>query len=41
MSRRIFNEDQKYKNLVNGRWVVSRSGKWDKTFSSSLRKISP
>ncbi len=33
MFRCIFSEGQKYKNLLNGRWVVSRSGKWDKIFS--------
>ena len=33
MFRCIFNEGQKYKNLLNGRWVTSRSGKWDKIFS--------
>jgi glyceraldehyde-3-phosphate dehydrogenase (NADP+) len=29
----IFSEGQKYKNLLNGRWVDSRSGKRDKIFS--------
>ena len=33
MFRCIFSEGQKYKNLLNGRWMTSRSGKWDKIFS--------
>ena len=33
MFRCIFSEGQQYKNLLNGRWVASRSGKWDKIFS--------
>ncbi len=33
MFRCIFSEGQKYKNLLNGQWVTSRSGKRDKIFS--------
>lgn len=33
MFKCIFNEGKQYKNLLNGAWVVSRSGKWDKIFS--------
>jgi len=33
MFRCIYGEGQKYKNLLNGQWVASRSGKWDKIFS--------
>jgi glyceraldehyde-3-phosphate dehydrogenase (NADP+) len=33
MFRCIFSEGQKYKNLLNGRWVAPRSGKWDKIVS--------
>jgi glyceraldehyde-3-phosphate dehydrogenase (NADP+) len=33
MFRCIFSEGQQYKNLLNGRWVASRSGKRDKIFS--------
>ncbi len=29
----IFSEGKQYKNLLNGRWVAPRSGKWDKILS--------
>ena len=32
MFRCIFSEE-KYKNLLNGQWVISKSGKWDKILS--------
>jgi len=33
MFRCIFSEGKKYKNLLNGRWVISRFEKWNKIFS--------
>lgn len=33
MFRCIFSDGQKYKNLLDGKWVISQSGKWDTIFS--------